>query len=301
MGASDVRWELAEGRILGPKPFLVAGIVNITPDSFSDGGRYQRTDAALAHARALAAEGADILDIGGESTRPGAADVPASEEAARVLPVVAALLADRGQSQADGAPAISPAISVDTVKAPVAAAVLEAGAEIINDVSGCAFDPAMVDVLGQYRPGYVLTHSQGRPQDMQDNPRYDDVLAEVLAFFEERLRQLTAAGLPEERVVLDPGIGFGKTLEHNLTLLRGLGRFSSLGRPVYVGLSRKSFLGQLLGLPVQQRTTATQVATSLAALAGAGIHRVHDVALTIQTLALTRAALPAAAIIHAAA
>jgi dihydropteroate synthase len=253
------------------------GVVNVTPDSFFDGGRHADADAALAHARELAAQGADILDLGGESSRPFAEPVSQDEELRRVLPVVrgAAALADTGGT---------PAISVDTYKAGTAAAALEAGAAIVNDISACAFDPGLPDVLVQYAPGYVLMHSLGRPEEMQNDPRYQDVVEEVLAFFEAKLAALVRAGLPESRVVLDPGIGFGKTLEHNLSLLRNLDRFTALGRPVMVGLSNKSLWGGLLGLEKDRRGNATQAATAVAAVRGATVHRVHDVARTVQTL-----------------
>ena len=292
-------WHVSGGRVLGPAPFLVAGIVNVTPDSFFDGGRFLHPDSALEQGRHLAAAGAHILDVGGESTRPGAASVAEAEELARVVPVVSGLvglaglagqdasgaealptavtLADISAGPASG-PVISPVISVDTYKANVAEQALSAGAAIINDISACRFDPGLLDVLAQQRPGYVLMHSLGRPGTMQIDPRYDDVVGEILRFFEERLAVLTRAGLPEANIVLDPGIGFGKLLEHNLAILRGLKRFGALGRPLYVGLSNKSLWGQLLGLEPGQRQTATAVATGLLVARGVLVHRVHNVA-----------------------
>ena len=270
-----VQWTIKGGGVLGPAPFLIAGIVNVTPDSFFDGGRHAEPDQAVRHARLLLEQGADMLDVGGESTRPGAAEVTAEEELRRVLPVVEAFAAE--------AP-----VCVDTFRAATAARTLEAGASVINDVSACRFDPELLDVVAQHQPGYVLMHSLGRPDRMQDGPRYGDVVADILAFFEERLGALTAAGLDESRIVLDPGIGFGKLLEHNLAILRGIDRFLSLGLPVYLGLSNKSLWEKLLGLSVGERGTATQAATALCAARGAGIHRVHDVKSTRETLTVVR-------------
>lgn len=262
------RWQLGRRMTLSCRTPLVAGIVNVTPDSFYDGGSHPDAVSGVAHGRALVADGADILDVGGESTRPGAATVSLDEEVARVVPVIAALVADF--------PDIP--VSVDTYKAGCAAAALAAGATIVNDVSAWAFDPGLLDVLVDAKPGYVLMHSQGRPDTMQRAPHYDDVVEEVLAFFEDRLGRLVRAGLPEDRVVLDPGIGFGKRLEHNLAILRRLDRFLCLGRPLYLGLSNKTLFGDLFGLPLSRRGEATQVATALTVAKGARIHRVHDVA-----------------------
>ncbi|MDD4952443.1 MAG: dihydropteroate synthase [Desulfovibrionaceae bacterium] len=265
------------GGVLGPAPFFVAGIVNVTPDSFYDRGRHPDPERAVAHALDLAAQGADILDVGGESTRPFAAEVDAAEEAGRVIPVITALAREFG-------PGRGPVLSVDTYKAPVAAQALEAGARIVNDVSACAFDPGLIEVLAQYRPGYVLMHSQGRPGEMQKAPRYRDVVSEVLSFFEDRLAVLVRAGLPEARIVLDPGIGFGKLLEHNLELLKNVERFMALGRPLYLGLSNKSLWGGLLGLEVHERSGVTQAATALMAARGVAVHRVHEVDAARQAL-----------------
>ncbi len=245
----------------------------------SDGGRHNLPDGALSHGLRLLEQGAHILDVGGESTRPGSEPVPAGEERARVLPAVRAVLAARPQA----------VISVDTVKAAVAAEALEAGALIVNDVSACAADPALLDVLVQHKPGYVLMHAQGTPKTMQRAPRYDDVVEDVARFFDQNVSRLVRAGLPQDRIALDPGIGFGKTLEHNLSLLRALGRFALMGFPVLVGLSRKSFLGALLGLEVDRRGPATQVATALAHVRGAFVHRVHQVDEAMQALRLAEA------------
>lgn len=269
-------WSIAGGRALALAPFVVMGIVNVTPDSFSDGGRFAGPEQAVEHGLAVLAQGAGIVDVGGESTRPGAAPVSAQDECHRVLPVVRGVLAHAPQA----------VVSVDTYRADTARQALEAGAQIINDVSACLFDPPLLDVMAQYAPGYVLMHSLGRPETMQIEPRYNDVVGDILSFFEARLTALVAAGLPEDRVVLDPGIGFGKTLAHNLQILAGLSRFTALGRPVLVGLSRKSFLGVLLGLETAQRGAATQVATALAFERGALIHRVHDAAGAVHALTL---------------
>jgi dihydropteroate synthase len=270
-------WTISGGRVLGPAPFLLAGIVNVTPDSFYDGGEHDTCEAAVACARRLADEGAHILDIGGESTRPGAPEVPEAEELARVVPVLRALGALPPRT-VNGLPGPFPVLAVDTYKAKVAAAALEAGAAIINDISACLFEPALLDVVAQAKPGYVLMHSLGRPGTMQRDPRYGDVVDDILAFFEERLTVLTTAGLPEANIVLDPGIGFGKLLEHNLAILRGVERLGTLGRPVYMGLSNKSVWGMLLGHGPKERQQATAVATALLTARGVLVHRVHEVA-----------------------
>ncbi|MFP5258262.1 MAG: dihydropteroate synthase [Acidobacteriota bacterium] len=267
-GNSPSLWRLGDGRELDCAADRIAGIVNVTPDSFYDGGRHDTVAAAVAHGLRLAEEGADILDVGGESTRPGAAPVADADEIARVVPVVAGL--------AGALPDVP--LSVDTYRAGCALAALAAGAVIVNDVSACSFDPGLLEVVAARRPGYVLMHSLGRPDVMQRSPRYGDVVEEILAFFEEKLAMLTRAGLPEDHVVLDPGIGFGKLLEHNLAILRRLDRFAVLCRPLYLGLSNKSFLGALLDLPVDRRGPATAVASALCAAKGARLHRVHDVA-----------------------
>ncbi|MBF0480899.1 MAG: dihydropteroate synthase [Desulfovibrionaceae bacterium] len=267
-------WTVRGGAALdGGRRGLIAGIVNVTPDSFFDGGRFAAPQDAVAHGLTLLAAGADLLDVGGQSTRPGAAPVGADEEIARAVPVVAQL--------SPRAP-----VSIDTFQAAVAAAALDAGAVIVNDVSACRFDPTLADVLAQYKPGYVLMHSQGRPQTMQAAPRYDDVVGEILAFFEERLAALTAAGLPEERIVLDPGVGFGKTLAHNLAIMRGVERFFVLGRPLCLGVSNKSWIGELYGPGADHRPEATQAASALLAAKGVAVHRVHDVAGAARALTL---------------
>lgn len=275
-----IQWEISGGRAIGPAPFFIFGIVNVTPDSFYDGGRHDALQSAVDHGMRLAAEGAHVLDIGGESSRPYAPPVSLEQELERVVPVVQALAGKRADN---GLPW---ALSVDTYKAGTAAAVLAAGAEIINDISACAFDPELKDVLAQYKPGYILMHSLGRPENMQNAPAYSDVVEEILDFFEKKLEELIGAGVPEERIVLDPGIGFGKLLEHNLAILKGMPRFLELGRPVMGALSNKSMFGQLLGLDAGERQTATQVTTALIAAKGARFHRVHEVVETVRTLRL---------------
>ena len=248
-------------------PFRIMGVVNATPDSFSDGGRFLDPAAAVAHGRRLAAEGADILDVGGESTRPGADPVDAGEELRRVLPVVEGLA-----GAADG-------LSIDTMKAEVAARALEAGANLVNDVSALRHDPRMAGVLAAGGADCCLMHMLGAPRTMQLDPRYDDVVSDVKAFLEERLAFAVAEGIAEERVTLDPGVGFGKTVEHNLELLRRLDELVAIGRPVLVGVSRKAFLGRLTGRQrAADRVAATVAACVLAYAGGAAVLRVHDVA-----------------------
>jgi dihydropteroate synthase len=243
------------------------GIINVTPDSFSDGGRFFESEAAIAHGLRLAGEGAGILDVGGESTRPGADPVAAEEELRRVLPVVTAL-ATRGHR-----------VSIDTTKLAVAQAAIEGGATIVNDVSAFRFAPELAGLVADTGAGCCLMHMLGEPRTMQEDPRYDDVVSDVRAFLEERLAFAVAQGVPEERVWLDPGIGFGKTVEHNLELLRRLDEIAAIGRPVLIGTSRKSFLEKIAGERGQGDRLPGTIATSVMALErGASIFRVHDVA-----------------------
>jgi dihydropteroate synthase len=245
---------------------LIMGVVNVTPDSFSDGGRFLDADAAVKHGERLASEGAAILDVGGESTRPGADSVSEEEELRRVVPVVERLA---GHSR----------VSIDTTKVAVARAALEAGATLVNDVSALRFDPGMAALVAETGAGCCLMHMLGEPRTMQEDPRYDDVVAEVKAFLEERLAFAVAEGIDEERVWLDPGIGFGKTVEHNLELLRRLDEIVAIGRPVVVGTSRKSFLGKLAGGRDEGERLPGTIATNVLALErGASVFRVHDVA-----------------------
>jgi dihydropteroate synthase len=241
------------------------GVVNVTPDSFSDGGLYLDAAAAVRHGEELVRDGAEILDIGGESTRPGAEPVEQAEELRRVEPVVAGLV---GKAT----------VSIDTSKAAVARAAIDAGAEIVNDVTALRGDPEMAGVCAERGVGVVLMHMPGNPRTMQDEPSYGDVVGEVKAFLAERTEVAVGAGIVEERIWLDPGIGFGKTLEHNLELLRRLGELRELGRPLVVGTSRKSFIGKVDGSDVDDRIGGTIASSVLAAVEGADVLRVHDVA-----------------------
>jgi dihydropteroate synthase len=259
---------------------LIMGIVNVTPDSFSDGGAFLDPGAAIEHGLRLAAEGADILDVGGESTRPGAAPVPAEEELRRVVPVVRALAA-RGAVP----------VSVDTTKAAVARAALEAGAALVNDVSALRFDPALGPLVAASGAALVLMHMRGEPRTMQADPRYDDLVAEVADELGAALARAAAAGVDPARTLVDPGIGFGKTLEHNLALLDRLEALAALGRPVLVGPSRKAFIGRLTGAPPEGRVEGTIAACCLAAARGAHAVRVHDVAAVRRALAVADAIL----------
>jgi dihydropteroate synthase len=261
------RWEACGRAIVTGRVPRVMGIVNVTPDSFSDGGRAATRDAAIAHALRLVDEGADLLDIGGESSRPGAEPVPEDEELRRVLPVVEAL-----------APRVPVPISVDTTKARVAARALRAGAIIVNDITAMGGDRHLSRVVAESGAGVVLMHMAGTPHTMQDDPRYDDVVGEVRDFLGHRITEVESLGIPRARVAIDPGIGFGKTLEHNLELLRNLDQFATLGCAVLIGTSRKGFLGALTGRPVAERAAASVVSSLAAATRGAHVVRVHDVA-----------------------
>jgi dihydropteroate synthase len=270
-------WRAGRFEFRFPRPTLVMGVLNVTPDSFSDGGKFLALEAALERAAQMLREGADVLDIGGESTRPGAASVPVEEEIRRVVPVIQQL-ASRTQVP----------ISIDTQKPDVARAALLAGASIVNDIAAHRTDDAMRSVVAEFRAGYVAMHMQGTPQTMQQAPTYSDVVREVDAFFAERLTQLEARGVRREQVALDPGIGFGKTLEHNLALLRALPRFAQQGRPVLLGVSRKSFLGKLTGAESPaERLPGALACAALAVRAGVQVLRVHDVR---ETVAATRVA-----------
>jgi dihydropteroate synthase len=257
------------------------GVVNVTPDSFSDGGLYLDPSTAIAHGRALAGAGATILDVGGESTRPGAAPVTADEEMRRVEPVVAALAG------------VAEEISVDTSKATVAEAALDAGASIVNDVTALRGDPEMAALVADRGAGLVLMHMAGDPRTMQVNPEYGDVVAEVRDFLAARLEAAVAAGVEESRIWLDPGIGFGKTVRHNLELLRGIPELATLGRPILLGTSRKSFIGRTDGSETDERLGGTIATSILAALAGVTILRVHDVREMSQAMSVVNAVLAA--------
>jgi dihydropteroate synthase len=260
--------------------FRIMGVVNVTPDSFSDGGRYLDAAAAIAHGLQLEAEGASILDVGGESTRPGAAPVAEAEELRRVIPVIEGLIAAGSRAQ----------ISIDTSKSGVAVRALEAGAGLVNDVTALRGDPKMAGVIADAGADCCLMHMLGEPRTMQRDPRYDDVVSDIKAFLEERTSFAVRAGIPLERIVLDPGIGFGKTVEHNLELLRRLDELVALGRPVVIGTSRKSFLGKLTGRDAPDDRVAATVATNVLAYErGARIFRVHDVAPVHDALTVTAA------------
>ncbi|MCL2418118.1 MAG: dihydropteroate synthase [Conexibacteraceae bacterium] len=257
------------------------GVVNVTPDSFSDGGLYFDPAAAVEHALTLQAEGAAILDVGGESTRPGADPVAADEESRRVVPVIEALVAA----------GVSARISVDTSKAEVTERALAAGATLVNDVTALRAAPEMAELTAAASADLCLMHMAGTPRTMQDNPHYDDVVSEVKAFLEERMAFAVAHGVREDRIILDPGIGFGKTVAHNLELLRRLPELVALGRPVLIGTSRKSFLGRLTGRDLDDRIPGTLATNVIAYERGARIFRVHDVAPLYDALVVTAAAL----------
>jgi len=259
-----------------PRP-SVMGVVNVTPDSFSEGGVNLDPRAAVASARRMLTEGAAIIDVGGESTRPGSASVTVDEELRRVVPVLEEL---------EGLP-----VSIDTSKAEVAARALELGAELVNDVTALRGDPALAGVVAEAGAYLCLMHLRGEPRTMQDDPRYDDVVAEVALFLEERLAFAVGQGIPEEAICLDPGIGFGKTVEHNFELLRRLGELTALGRPIMVGISRKSSLGKIMG-DRDAKTGSTAASVGAAVLAyerGASIFRVHDVREHVEALTAARA------------
>jgi dihydropteroate synthase len=255
----------------------VMGIVNVTPDSFSDGGKFESTDKAIEHGLQLVAEGADILDIGGESTRPGATPVSLEDELARVVPVIEAL------SKVAGVP-----LSIDTYKPEVMRAAIAAGADIVNDVRALQ-EPGALEIVAASQAGVCLMHMQGTPQTMQIDPQYEDVVTEVNAFLAQRLAAAEAAGIARERVVLDPGFGFGKKTEHNLQLLQQLDKTLQIGRPLLVGLSRKSVLGQITGGDVSVRLHASLAASVISTMKGARIVRVHDVKATADALKVVAA------------
>ncbi|HEX4282951.1 MAG TPA: dihydropteroate synthase [Solirubrobacteraceae bacterium] len=263
--------------------FRIMGVVNVTPDSFSDGGRYLDTAIAIEHGLELDAEGAAILDVGGESTRPGAAPVSETEELRRVIPVIEGLVAGGTNAQ----------ISIDTYKSGVASRALASGATLVNDVTALRGDPEIAGVVAEANADCCLMHMLGDPRTMQQDPRYGDVVNEVKAFLEKRMAFAIANGIAEERILLDPGIGFGKTVAHNLELLRRLGEFLDLGRPVVIGTSRKSFLGKITGREVDERVAATVATNVLAYERGARVFRVHDVAPVHDALAVTAATVSA--------
>ena len=264
----QTRWPLAQ------RP-RVMGILNVTPDSFSDGGLYCEPERALARAEAMLAEGADLIDVGGQSSRPGSQPVPAAVEQARVVPVVREIVKRHAAL-----------VSVDTYRADVAAAALDAGAVMVNDISALRFDPGMAPLLAERGAAVVLMHMQGTPRTMQQAPAYHHVIDDVYGFLHERLHVAVQAGIERQRIVLDPGFGFGKTVAHNLDLLRGLDHLSALGQPLLAGTSRKSFLGHLLQRPVDERHAGSLASALWAAQRGAALVRVHDVGAAVQALAL---------------
>lgn len=273
-----MRWRCLQTVFEFPRPALILGVVNVTPDSFSDSGKFLDPERAVAHGLALAAEGADLLDVGGESTRPGAAPVPEAEELRRVRPVIRALAARAGVP-----------VSVDTMKPAVAAAALEAGAAVINDVAAVDAGPEMARLVAASGAGYLAMHMQGTPRTMQAAPAYADVVGDVRAALAALLSRLAAAGVAAEQVALDPGLGFGKTPAHNLALVARAGEFAALGRPLALGVSRKSFLGHVTGAATEVRLPAALACSVLARARGAAIFRTHDVAATRQALRMADA------------
>ncbi len=247
------------------KRTYIMGILNVTPDSFSDGGKFISADDAVRHALQMEKDGADIIDIGGESTRPGAKGISAREELRRVIPVIKEL---KRRSRAT--------LSIDTTKSVVAREALKAGASMINDISGLRFDRMIAKVAADFKVPVIIMHMRGRPRTMQVNPSYNDLIGEILEYFAESIRIAAACGVSEDKIIIDPGIGFGKTLEHNLEIIRRLKEFKSLGRPIAIGVSRKSFIGKILDLPTQQRLEGTSASVGAAISNGADIIRVHD-------------------------
>ena len=245
---------------------LLMGILNVTPDSFSDGGRYLDVTAAINHAKKMATDGADVIDVGGESSRPGASPASAKEELARVMPVVEGIVDD-----------ISVPVSIDTCKSAVARRALEAGAHIVNDITALRGDADMAKVVAEMGAGVILMHMRGSPRTMQRSPAYDDVVSEISSWLQRRIGEAEAKGVSADRIVIDPGIGFGKTVNHNLEILRRLDEFRQLSKPILIGTSRKSFIGKILNLPASDRLEGTAATVTWAIAHGADIIRVHDV------------------------
>lgn len=270
--------ELSLPQALGRRSWLVMGVLNVTPDSFHDGGLFYSTEAAVERALDMAGEGAGIIDVGGESTRPGAAPVNGEEELSRVIPVIERLVAE-----------LEIPVSVDTYKAEVARAALDAGAVMINDVTALTGDEAMPAVAAEYACPVCLMHMQGSPRNMQQRPSYEDVVAELVDFFHRRVEAARAQGIERDNILIDPGIGFGKTLKHNLTLLNRLDAFLSLGRPLLIGASRKSFIGMVMDDMEKDRLAGTITANVRAFCKGASVFRVHDVAAHVQALEVAAA------------
>lgn len=257
---------------------LVMGVLNVTPDSFADGGRFFDRDRAIEHGLAMAREGADIIDVGGESTRPFSEPVSADEEMERVLPVIEALAGE-----------VDVPVSIDTTKAEVARAALAAGAGMLNDVSALRFDPDMAGVAAESGAPLIVMHMKGTPGDMQEDPRYEDLIGEIRAFLEEVVRAAVQAGVRREQILIDPGIGFGKTFDHNLQLIRDLDRLSVVGRPLVLGCSRKAFVGHILGKEADDRDPGTMAAAAAGVLNGAHVVRVHNVAMAVDAVRMVDA------------
>jgi dihydropteroate synthase len=267
MGNPSLDISLPDGVLECGSRTLIMGILNVTPDSFSDGGRFFDRDAAVEQGLRLAEQGADIIDVGGESTRPGSDPVPPEEELRRVIPVIEALSRE-----------IQVPISIDTQKAGVAARAIEAGASIVNDISALRADPQMASVVAQSGVAVVLMHMKGTPKDMQLNPVYDDLMGEIVGFLRERIEFAQRNGIPQDKIIIDPGIGFGKTVEHNLQIIRDLNTLRALGRPIMLGTSRKSFIGRILNVGVDEREEGTAATVALGIWNGANLVRVHNVA-----------------------
>jgi dihydropteroate synthase len=260
-----MEFEISNKTYDGKKP-LVMGILNVTPDSFSDGGRYFDNEMAVARALEIQEEGADILDIGGESSRPGASPITLEDEFARVIPVLEAII-----------PRISIPVSIDTTKAEVAERALELGASIVNDISALRFDRSMAEVVSSYNCSVIIMHMAGKPQTMQQAPHYDNVVDDILEFFQERISYAVAHNISRNKIIIDPGIGFGKLLEHNISILREVKRFHETGCPILVGVSRKKMIEALTGAPVNERDWGTAALTTWCVCQGVEIHRVHNV------------------------
>ncbi len=283
-------WTLRHGEYLTTEPWGVMGIVNLSPDSFYDKGRYGCAETGLNHAKKLWGEGANILDLGAESTRPGSLPIDAEEEIKRLMPVLSPLMAEVKQAKQDASKHV-PYISVDTYHAETARIVLEQGIDIINDISACSFESELLDVVTHYKPGYVLMHSTARPRVMQEMLLHDNIVDNLRLFFELHLQRLVKAGMPESNIVLDLGIGFGKSFEQNMILLNNISKFRQLGFPILIAISMKSFLSTILKREKDDfsfRANATQTVTSLLAKQGFTLHRVHHVAETMCTLKVAR-------------
>ncbi|MEC7882629.1 MAG: dihydropteroate synthase [Verrucomicrobiota bacterium] len=273
-----MRWTARKHQFDFPGRTLVMGIVNVTPDSFSDGGQCFNYNSAIDHAQKLAKEGADILDIGGESTRPGADAISAEEEIRRVIPIIKELAKNTELI-----------ISADTQKPIVAKEAINAGASIINDIAASSNSSEMWNIISETKAGYICMHMKGTPQTMQQKPHYKDVCNEVINFFKDRIKLLLENGVPAEQIVIDPGIGFGKSLDHNIELMSELNKFTVFERPVLIGASRKSFIEKLLGTPIKDRLPASLACANWATIQGSSIIRAHDVAETVQAVRMTEA------------